>query len=307
MSHSPVINTKNKIVPTIMNIESEKRAAEKDMIFRKMAVIDLSTYPNLLNGGNIGYYQSSGRSNENLKSLYANTWLPFGGIEDDGHIIKMSDIADGGRCNYNWVFTLLKEYYLDYCTSNNAIYTTLFTTMLTENTMNDNQCQHHNILRKYVESLNTIEDTEIALNYLNSFEELYKFITIYFLFDWQLYISSLLGCGFWENTNFKHFIQNKFNYIYTFNVMLPNDETWMSYRTNVMTMNKLHVTHQLKKFLDHNRCNYKRRDLIYIIDECDFSVSKLKNVVECIRPYIVHKKNKLLAISRINRFTTKDV
>ncbi len=310
MLHTSVMNTKNIIVPTIMNIESEKRAAEKDMIFRKMAVIDLSTYPNLLNGGNIGYYQSSGRSNENLQSLYANTWLPFGGVEEDGRIIKMSDVAEGGRCNYEWVFKLLKEYYLDYCTCKDVIYTTLFTTMLTENNMNDNQCQHHNILRKYVESLNTIEDTEIALNYLTAFEELYKFITIYFLFDWQLYISSLLECGFWENKSinmhFKNFIQNKFNCIYTFNVLLPNDETWMSYRTNVMHMNKRHVTHELKKFLDQNKCNYKRRDLVYFIDECDFSISKMKNVVECIRPYIVHKKNKLLALSRINRYTIKD-
>ena len=299
-----------------MNIESEKRALEKDMIFRKMAVINLTEYPNLMHSGNIGYYQSSGRSNTNLQSLYANTWLPFGGIEEDGHIIKMSDVADGGRCSYVWVFKLLKEYYLDYATKkpnelNKTIYTTLFTTILTETNI-----FHHSTIRNYIETLKTIEEIEISLNYFEQFIELYKFITIYFSFDWQLYISSLLGCGFWnriENTPvnmyFKQFIQDKFKYIYNFNVLLPNDETWMSYKLNLMNMNKRHVTHRLKKFLNENKCNYKRRDLLYFIDEdydeCDFFMSKLKNVIDCMYPSIVQKKNKLIAISKIYRRTKR--
>ena len=87
--------------------------------YRPIVIIginDLNFWPN----ANIGYFKSSGRTNQT--PIYANTWFPFGGMVEEnntiiqnetyekGYIIKMSTLLSS-TTYFRWKSTLLMNYF----------------------------------------------------------------------------------------------------------------------------------------------------------------------------------------------------
>jgi hypothetical protein len=169
--------------------------------YRPFIIIPINN-PALWSLPNICYYRSSGRSNENS---YPNTWFPTGGLieadgirihgitYDKGHIIKMSNLSNQDTYP-DWIYLLMNEFIIQKYNAGGIhdIFTILHKSKVSE-----------------------VSDKDIVMynNIIHEVSIVYKFISLYFLYDWQLKISALLGGGYWNiNTHFHHFVLNFCNY-----------------------------------------------------------------------------------------------
>ena len=65
-----------------------------------------------------GYYKSSGTSNDRFDGIYANTYIPFHGIQDGGLIIKSSTLKNDNKTIIKVITTYNSEFDGDYNISN---------------------------------------------------------------------------------------------------------------------------------------------------------------------------------------------
>jgi hypothetical protein len=122
------------------------------------------------------FYQSSGRSNDALNGLYAGSWLPTGGLDETGHIIKLQAYSDNQLLP--WALDLLETYFGGVIQDANAL---ARSRSLRTGLMKENKPLFD-------------EWKEIALRC----QQIYQFIQYYFLLDWQLKASAEMGGGFWD-------------------------------------------------------------------------------------------------------------
>ena len=122
------------------------------------------------------FYQSSGRSNDALNGLYSGSWLPTGGLDESGHIIKLQAYSDNQLLP--WALDLLETYFGGVILDANALARSrpLRTGLMKENKPLFDEWK------------------EIALRC----QQIYQFIQYYFLLEWQIKASAEIGGGFWD-------------------------------------------------------------------------------------------------------------
>lgn len=133
---------------------------------------------------NICFYRSSGRSNEKSAGNFTNTWFPIGGVvqresitlhngerRGRGHIIKMSDLNDK---YLDWMYDLIDGYSI-------RAYGVSISDAIANLKSNKEGINIH--------AYKTMEEKTYAF---------YIFLKSYFLYDWQVKISALIGGGYWQ-------------------------------------------------------------------------------------------------------------
>jgi len=121
------------------------------------------------------FYQSSGRSNDALNGIYTGSWLPTGGLDETGHIIKLQTYSNNQLLP--WAFDLFESFFDE--------------ALLEANTYARTQS-----LRTLLRENRPLYDKwkELAAQC----QQIYQFVQYYFLFDWQLRTSAQIGGGFWD-------------------------------------------------------------------------------------------------------------
>jgi hypothetical protein len=138
-------------------------------------VVDINE-DNLWYTRNIAFYRSSGRSvkkSGNDRTPLTNVWLPIMGINDGvdekGHIIKGSFINNKENVTMVWIQELLQHY------------------IGIEEIQNiDNEIRSKIIINDLTTLQSMMQTRETVIS-------LYNFISTYFIYDWQLYISARLS------------------------------------------------------------------------------------------------------------------
>lgn len=182
--------------------------------YRPIVIIginNLDLWPN----ANIGYFKSSGRTNQT--PIYANTWIPFGGMVEEnntiiqsetyekGYIIKMSTLLSS-TTYFRWKSTLLMNYFR---TKENF----------------------HPFLDVYYETprepMKNATTTEIQ--HFQEADNIRELFDKYFLFDWQLRISAQIGGGYWErNRDFHEYVLAHIELPVSVNVPVVPDYLYVS-------------------------------------------------------------------------------
>jgi hypothetical protein len=285
-----------------------------------MIIVKLPKYLKFYSDKNMGYYLSSGLSNDRFNGLYANTWVPTGGITEISteerkqyHIVKMSDFFFKISTNYLldtylWIYNILRDYYTEfYITDNQEL--KKFISFIFENDTPLPRLITAKI-QPYINNDYKIIDSTDFLSFITDVENLYRFIYSYFLFDWQLYISCILSNNeqsYWErNPMFKKFILRKFDYMKNDirTIILPSYDVW--------TENKRHVEHlqandkDVQNFFINNNAFYNPEDsdLIKSLKENDMlKITTFSSNLQLIRG-VVERKNRMLNYKPNTNFYT---
>jgi hypothetical protein len=160
----------------------------------------ISPWPN----PNIAYYCSSGTSNQDnlsIKTIFQGTWIPIGGLLEHeinysgngkrlkGHIIKMSDLYFGilgETCKFlKWHETFIEKMYPE------------INLILNE--------------APYYKTLDELSDDKLKnlQGIMLEFLTVLTFISAYFLNEWQLKLSAMIGGGYWDkNIKLKSYVNN---------------------------------------------------------------------------------------------------
>lgn len=158
-------------------------------------------YGNEWNTENMGFYRSSGRGNDRFSTLYAETWMPFYGKNENGTIVKHSTLVQE--------YLPIKHQYLPW-------HMKLCKLLFVEGEI-------RNINDEIYNDSSTLPD-----NYReNENDDLIMFVTSYFSTWWQLQISASIGGGFWENPQIdglRHFVlSHKIIKLSNLEVVFEND------------------------------------------------------------------------------------
>ena len=291
--------------PYILSVEGGE-------IFRKVIVVDLSNYPDLMNGGNMAYYVSSGKSNSGFTGAYANTWLPFGGKLDisetgnykdksRGHFIKMSDFSELKTLKpssdlFEWEYNLLKTYYLTAYLPTNYPINVEDTNLVTQNTIITKffnvlfnidvvPCTQHRInLTNFLREVPSIDILDKIISCHTDYKEVFTFLHSYFLFEWQVYLSETLDGldSYWtRNPLFKEFIlTSKINNNFNFSVELPSNELWENQEEELKNKSIESNDDDVINFLKSQNANYSEEYMNPMSPLINFFKSKL-NMLKC--------------------------
>jgi hypothetical protein len=185
---------------------------------------------------NILYYRSSSRSNDRTNTLSTrNVWFPIAGMVDVsmenmkgrenfnyGHLIKMSDIYKLDiRFSYEWIYELLYDYFLLESNTNNTDFYYINPLQLDRNNYNQLKMAQINLMNRNFK--NNIHE---SFHLSERFIQIHTIFHDYFIYDWQLYISAILGGGFWDENidlrNLRTIILDKYSSRYNNIPQLPD-------------------------------------------------------------------------------------
>ena len=163
---------------------------------------------------NIAYYKSTGKSNDRFGGKFSNTWFPIATILEnaaivggknleEGFVFKMSAFLESPFLG-EWGCLLLNDHFKKkYLEKYEEYVTDILTT--SSAAKNPNPVTVKELETKY--NMTTLDVHETYKILLEEYIEIHDFISGYFVYDWQLYISAFAGSGYWQqNEQFRDYI-----------------------------------------------------------------------------------------------------
>lgn len=265
-------------IPYIIFHENEIGASSESDSYRPIIVINRPLFSN--SGKNTAYYRSSGRSNEQLNRVYSNTWFPIAGLIERGgyvnangktipygFILKVNAILSeiltiGEKKSYKWIYDTLIDYFNNTVPENYKTHINLI--RLDNKPYDPTNASYFREIKNDLMDINKHDDQSVDYfeKIIEEYNELYKFLNLYFLNLEQLYISAYLGGGYWDKKReFRDYVLN--NYATSQFTSLAEEAKHTIYTINVPTKSEPgENTQEVIDFLNANNAQYSINEII---------------------------------------------
>lgn len=290
--------------------------------FRAFIVLEIAASTIWYNT-NICFYLSSGRSNASMNGIFANTFIPCGGIltsdakpnilhvnnnwiegtdkYERGWIIKLSSFKLQESC-LKWKVEFIKEYLSMFLDNKDfSLLYDIFNTWISGTIRKPLLITAITMFSKRLRAeYTTTESLQTFSNNYAFISNLILFLESYFTTDWQLFISAKIGGGYWENPSqiqLRTFILEKYS---IYNDIPINLNSIEEIRRNLPTHNDdtpentdeiidFLTEHNVQDIINDGRTNHlfqesvKEMDKVYGGSLTVFNAAIMPSIIQIIR------------------------